>query len=55
LVIAHSKSILIQNIQTTSNVENHFYINVSVNGDARGDCPVWRFEIGKFFPVRMGI
>jgi hypothetical protein len=29
LVIMHQKVILIQFIQTTSNIENHFYINVS--------------------------
>jgi hypothetical protein len=29
LVIMHLKAILIQIIQTTSNAENHFYINVS--------------------------
>jgi hypothetical protein len=23
----------------------------SVIGNFRGDCPVWRFEVGKFFPV----
>jgi hypothetical protein len=27
----------------------------SVNGDPRGDCPVWRYEVGEFFPVRMGM
>jgi hypothetical protein len=25
----------------------------SVNQDPRGDCPVWRFEVGKFFSVGM--
>jgi hypothetical protein len=25
----------------------------SVNGDLRGDCPVWRSEIGEFFLVDM--
>jgi hypothetical protein len=29
LVIIHLKSILIQTIQTTQNIENHFYINIS--------------------------
>jgi hypothetical protein len=29
LVIIHTKSILIQTIQTTQNIENHFYINIS--------------------------
>jgi hypothetical protein len=24
-----------------------------VNGDPRGDCPVWRSEVGEFFPVGM--
>jgi hypothetical protein len=27
----------------------------SVIGNFRGDCPVWRFEVGEFFPVRMGM
>jgi hypothetical protein len=27
----------------------------SVNGDPRGDCPVWRSEVGEFFPVGMGM
>jgi hypothetical protein len=27
----------------------------SVNRDPRGDCPVWRFEVGKFFSVEMGM
>jgi hypothetical protein len=25
----------------------------SINEDPRRDCPVWRFEVGKFFPVGM--
>ncbi|MCI05179.1 hypothetical protein A2U01_0026229 [Trifolium medium] len=28
---------------------------LSVNGDSRGDCPVWRSEDGEFFSVGMGI
>jgi hypothetical protein len=27
----------------------------SVNGDPREDYPVWRFEVGEFFPVGMRI
>ncbi|MCI95769.1 hypothetical protein A2U01_0117068, partial [Trifolium medium] len=27
----------------------------SVNGDPRGDCPVWGPENGEFFPVGMGM
>ncbi|MCH80657.1 hypothetical protein A2U01_0001428 [Trifolium medium] len=27
----------------------------SVNGDPRGDCPVWGPEDGEFFPVGMGM
>jgi hypothetical protein len=25
----------------------------SVNGNPRGNCPVWRFKVGKIFPVGM--
>jgi hypothetical protein len=27
----------------------------SINRDPRGDCPVWRSEVGEFFPVWMGM